>query len=422
MLRRVKNILYFTVAGYFRFFASIRLSIWKPRIVVITGSNGKTTTLHLLEAQLGSAAKYSYNANSSFGIPFDILGLKRVTYSPVEWIWLIFSAPLYAWRKAYAEKIYVVEADCDRPGEGEFLSSFLRPEISIWLSTARTHSQNFEKVVRNGTFPTVEEAIAHEFGYFLEWTTALVVVNADNPLIREQKKRASERIYEIAEREQLSQYEVRRDGSAFKILGKAYRTPYMLPKETFYAISAAAKVADYFNISPTTNLSRLSMPPGRSSVLMGIKDTTIIDSSYNANVDSVGVVLRMVAELPSERKWLILGDLTEQGELEKEEHEKIAQLLVETDFQKIILVGPRLARYALPILKQSSVKGVVSFLAPKDALDYIKSSLIGGEMLVFKGARFLEGVIEHLLQNKEDAAKLCRRERAWQLRRQKWGL
>ena len=59
------------------FCAQIQLFLWKPRIIVITGSSGKTTLLHLIEAQLGNRAKYSHFANSSFGIPFDILGLKR---------------------------------------------------------------------------------------------------------------------------------------------------------------------------------------------------------------------------------------------------------------------------------------------------------------------------------------------------------
>lgn len=441
MLRKIKDILYFTIAGYFRFFARIRLAAWKPRVVVITGSNGKTTALHLLETQLDGAAKYSHNANSGFGIPFDILGLKRITYSPLEWISLFLLAPLYAWRRPYAEKIYVVEADCDRPNEGEFLSSLLMPEISIWLSTARTHSKNFQKLVVSGVFGTIEEAIAHEFGFFLERTSALGIINADNPLITGELWRTSTRLYEITE-EQLESYEVNREGafgsadlshrspplvgSTFKILGKEYRAPYMLPKETFYAISAAVYVADYFGIPPSTDLSLLSMPPGRSSVFRGVKGTTIIDSSYNANVDSVSVILRMVEKLsfdsaqdlrPSDKKWLILGDLTEQGVIEKEEHERVARLVLEYNFQKIILVGPRLKKYALPILQNA-----VSFEEPKAALNYLRADIAGGETLVFKGARFLEGIIEHLLQNNSDAAKLCRRERVWQKRRQQWGL
>jgi hypothetical protein len=59
---------------------------------------------------------------------------------------------------------------------------------------------------------------------------------------------------------------------------------------------------------------------------------------------------------------------------------------------------------------------------PKDGLDYILKAISGGEVMLFKGARFLEGIIEHLLENKEDVNKLVRREIAWQKRRREWGL
>ena len=61
-------------------------------------------------------------------------------------------------------------------------------------------------------------------------------------------------------------------------------------------------------------------------------------------------------------------------------------------------------------------------MSPKEVLDYLKDNLAGGEMILFKGARFLEGVIENLLENKEDAAKLARREKVWEIRRRKWDL
>ncbi|OGG91996.1 hypothetical protein A3H16_03935 [Candidatus Kaiserbacteria bacterium RIFCSPLOWO2_12_FULL_53_8] len=416
MLRTLKNKLYFLVAWYFRFFAALQLARWKPRVVVITGSNGKTTALHLTEVQLATEARYSYGANSSFGIPFDILGLKRVTYSPIEWLWMGLLAPLRAFKTPYREKIYVVEADCDRPGEGRFLSSLLKPEVTVWLSSARTHSQNFEKEVSGGAFRTVDQAIAYEFGYFIEHASRLAILNTDNPLISKHLYRTKAEVDEIKENEVLERYEIRDDGSEFKIAGVNYSTPFLLPKETFYAIAASAKVAEYFGKQPTSDLSALTMPPGRSSVFRGIKNTTIVDSSYNANVESVSAVLRMVEKLPT-KKWLILGDLTEQGGLEKEEHEKIAHLVGQGDFEKILLVGPRLKKYALPILNDA-----VPFDTPKETLDYLNDTIQGGEILVFKGARFLEGIIEHLLENKDNAAKLCRREEVWQKRRAQWGL
>jgi hypothetical protein len=62
------------------------------------------------------------------------------------------------------------------------------------------------------------------------------------------------------------------------------------------------------------------------------------------------------------------------------------------------------------------------FLGPKEVLDYLKENIKGGEVILFKGARFLEGVIENLLLDKSNAAKLDRREKIWQIRRKKWGL
>ena len=100
MFRLLKKKLYFTVAFYFRIFAKIQLRIWKPRIVVVTGSSGKTTLLHLIESQLGEKARYSHHANSMFGIAFDILGLKREKLVVTEWIYLVLAAPFRAFKKS----------------------------------------------------------------------------------------------------------------------------------------------------------------------------------------------------------------------------------------------------------------------------------------------------------------------------------
>ncbi|MBI5457912.1 hypothetical protein HY971_04280 [Candidatus Kaiserbacteria bacterium] len=421
MLQQIKTALHFTVARYFRFFARIRLRRWDPHVVLITGSNGKTVCLHLTEAQLGASAKYSHHANSAFGIPFDILGLHRSSFSPVEWIWLAFAAPFAAWKKPYDEKIYVVEVDGDRPGEGDFLGSLLRPEVSVCLSVARTHSMLFEKTVHDGPFRSIDEAIAYEFGGFIEHTTRLAIVNADSPLIMRQLHRTHAKVYEMREKELLVSHTVSTSGSEFNIGGTVYRTPFLLPQETFYAIVASMKIADYFGVQPG-DLSRLTMPPGRSSLFRGIKNATLVDSSYNANVDSVAAIVRMAEKLPGE-KWLVLGDLTEQGGFEKEEHERLAEILCAADLTRIIMVGPRMRAYTKPALEAAGRDGIVeSFIGPREALTYLVSEIRGGEILVFKGARFLEGIIEHLLRDEADVEKLCRREEVWQKRRKNFGL
>src|ERR1700733_9617223 len=117
-MESLKKALYFPIASYFRFFAELRLRRWNPKIIVVTGSNGKTTLLHMLEAQLGSKAKVSHHANSAYGVPFDILDLHRSSMSWSEWINLILKAPGNVFKPLPEEKIYVVEADADRPFEG----------------------------------------------------------------------------------------------------------------------------------------------------------------------------------------------------------------------------------------------------------------------------------------------------------------
>lgn len=409
MIKKIKQTLYFPVAQYFRFFAQIQLFLWKPRIIVITGSSSKTTLLHLIESQLGERAIYSHQANSTYGIPFNILGLKRKTLMIWEWPILSLLAPFRAFKNPPKEKLYIVEADCDRPNEGKFLGSLLKPKITLWTNSSNSHAVSFPS--------PASKNISYEFGYFLEYTSKLCIVNADSPLIISQLKRTNCRIKKITKAGHFQNYELQKSGTIFKIDNKNYKFNYLLPEDSFYSIAMCLATLDYLNLKPDIKFYKFILPPGRSSIFRGIKNTVIIDSSYNATPSSMKVILEMFKKYPAYDKWLILGDMIELGVEEEKEHEKLAKLIDDIEAEKIILVGPRLSKYTHP--KSSNVQ---KFDGPKEALDYIKKNIRGGETLLFKGARFLEGVIEHLLKNKSDISKLCRRENIWVQRRKKWGL
>lgn len=421
MIRTIKQALYFPVAYYFRFWAKIQLNLWKPRIIVITGSSGKTTLLHLIESQIGEKAKYSHHANSSYGIPFDILGLSRKNLTPDEWIYLFLFAPFKAFKSAPSEKLYIVEADCDRPGEGKFLASFLNPEITLWTSSSLTHSANFDSLVKDKHFASAEEAIAYEFGYFLEYTKKLAIINGDNSLIRKQLKRAKVPV-EIVTKKDLGSYKINENSTEFIIEDKKYLINFIVPKDVFYSIRMTLALLDYFKIKPDYTFSKFSLAPGRCSLFRGIKNTTIIDSTYNATPDGVKAILQMFDKYPSKNKWIVLGDMIELGVKEKEEHGKLATLISSMDLAKVILIGPRVSKYTYPKLYPKLAEETEKFILPKDGLDYILENISGGETMLFKGARFLEGIIERLLQNKEDINKLVRREIVWQNRRRSFGL
>lgn len=423
MYQWFKRLFYFPLANYFRFFAQIRLNLWKPRIIVLTGSSGKTTLLHLIESQIGDRAKYSFRANSSFGIPFDILDLHRKELTIREWPLLFLSAPFGIFKKPFKQNLYIVEVDCDRPYEGKFLAGLLKPEVTLWLNVSRAHSYYFQHLVENGSFSKVEEAIAYEFGFLAEKTGKLLIANGESQLIKTQLRRARSSVSLVSE-DRKWDYKVDLGKTTFDLGEYNYSFNYLLPKETAISILMTMKLVDYLEIEPDRKFTNLTLPPGRASVFEGIKNTTLVDSTYNANLGSMKAVINMFGKINADKKWVVLGDMLEQGKFEGEEHVKLVEVIKNYKFDRVILMGPRTKKFSYMSLKIAlENKSIVeSFLDPKEVLDYLMTSIAGGELILFKGARFLDGVIEALLKDKSESNKLARREKVWQIRRKKFGL
>jgi len=416
--------LYFVVAAYFAFWARIVLRRWQPRIVVVTGSTGKTTLLHLIEAQLGDQAVYSHHANGAIGLPFHILGMATNVNSRSQWPLRFIVAPFKVFRRLPPPKLYIAEADCDRPREGQFVSKLLTPEATLWVSVYRTHSMNFDRLVKQGAFETHEAAIAYEFGWFAANTRKLVVANGDQAEVTAQLARVpkSAKTIEVAAKA-VSGYELKGGRTVYTIAGQVISLPGLHPRELGGSLQMVNALLDYLGVELDPSYKKLVMPPGRSTIFKGRKQTTLIDSTYNTGLGATTAILKLFNDYPAEHKWAVLGDILEQGSLEQEEHERLARAVSELDVEHIVLLGPRTARHTYPLLQELLPDTpVVAFENPKQVLDYLDANLKGGEAILFKGGRFLEGVVEQLLADPADAAQLVRREAQWVKRRQKWGL
>ena len=180
-------------------------------------------------------------------------------------------------------------------------------------------------------------------------------------------------------------------------------------------------LVEYLKIPLKTDFSTMPVPPGRSSYFAGKNGLKIIDSSYNAHIISMASMLEMVGSLHAGHKWLVIGDIVDQGSLEQEEHRKLADLIADANPEMVILVGRRTKEYTAPRLRELGVETRTT-LDPHKALKFIEENTSGDETLIFKGSQYLEWIIEQLLENPEDAAKLPRREPAAVKRRAKWGL
>lgn len=416
----MKKRFYFIVAKYFRYFANRVLRRWQPRVIAVTGSAGKTTMLNMIEYEMGERAHYSHDANSAFGISFDLLGLKGVNGSKWRWVHLLVAAPVKSWFKRYPQKYYVVEIDGERPHEAEFLAEWLQPEVTIWVSIGLSHAVQFEKVVEEGKFKDLAEAITAEFAHLPANTSKRVYIDGASKLMVQATSGIKAKVIPIKKSE-MKKYVVYPDATDFTYGDTTFHFDRPEPKDIAFNLFMLKDLMKYLGLKFNPDFSGMVVAPGRSSHFKGYKGIDIVDSSYNAHMISMASTLDMAKRMHAERKWLVIGDIVDQGSLAEEEHRRLAGLIAAVKPEMVVLVGRRTKQYTAPELKKLGVSAVAT-TDPRKALEYIQKRVKGNETLVFKGSQYLEWVIEKLLADPADAAKLCRREKAAVARRKSWGL
>lgn len=376
--------------------------------------------LHLIEFELGDRAHYSHDANSAFGIAFDLLGMEGVRGSRWRWLKLILLAPIRAISYQRKGEFYVVEIDGERPRETEFLASWLKPEVTLWVSLGLSHAVQFEQEVAAGKFADLDTAIAHEFSTLPANTTKEVYIDADNTLMVKATKGTPAKVVKLS-RQALKRYNVYPTRTDFIFENASFHFSQPQPRDLAIQLLMLEKLVKYLKVPLKTDFSNMPVPPGRSSFFLGKNGLKIIDSSYNAHLISMESILEMAKNLHAGHKWLIIGDIVDQGSLEAEEHAKLADYIAAVEPEMVVLVGRRTKEYTAPRLKELGVETRTT-LDPHKALKFIEENTTGEEVLIFKGSQYLEWIIEQLLENPEDAEKLPRREKAAVKRREKRGL
>lgn len=429
---KFKKKFYFFVAAYFRFFANFSFRRWHPRVIAITGSVGKTTMLNLVEYTLKDRAHYSHDANSAFGIAFDLVNLRGVTGSKLRWFYLFLAVPIKSIFYRHHEEFYVVEIDGERPHETEFLASWLKPEVTLWISLGLSHAVQFEQQVKDGLFDNLDKAITHEFAMLSEYTQKLVIIDGDVDLMVRALSSIKQKGLTNAEvtkcyKNSLKKYQVAPDRTIFTAQqseGKQtqqYIFSRPMSKDLAIQLSMLEQLANYLKIKLNTDFSAIKLAPGRNSFFKGINGVKIIDSSYNAHLISVKSILEMFKAMKISHKWLVIGDIVDQGSIEGQEHQKLAQEIIQVHPEQVILIGRRTQKYTAPLLKEAGIQTFVT-TDPREALKFIKTHIVGQETILFKGSQYLEWIIEKILLNPADVENLPRREKAAIKRRKKRGL
>jgi UDP-N-acetylmuramoyl-tripeptide--D-alanyl-D-alanine ligase len=159
------------------------------------------------------------------------------------------------------------------------------------------------------------------------------------------------------------------------------------------AAAAAAAAAGASLADIAAGIAAFRAVPGRLQLKAGVRDSWIIDDSYNANPSSVRAGLDVLRSLAGP-KWLVLGDMAELGESSSGSHAELGALARACGVTRLFAVGPQTARAV------ETFGDGAEWFADADALiRRVLEDLGPGVTVMVKGSRVnrLERVVQALL-------------------------
>ena len=458
----MREAIYRLVIYYLRFFVRVTLFLHKPTVVGITGSVGKTSTHNAVYLMLKDhfPTKMVKKGNSEIGIPLGILGLPIGTNSFWDWLRILFFTPF---RLNYLRKTQylVVEMGVDEPNPPknmEYLLTIVQPQICILLNVHPVHTMQFEQAIPNilensklsakEKMDLILKRIAEEKGKIFTHNPKCktVIFNADNSyasdvvnIYKNSLTTPDKQFFSFGEKEDndisFKGFDINLGGSIFDFQLKDNNKKislkfkhYLMPE--VYEETFAAAILVGLSVGLTTQqitkslVDNYELPEGRSSLLEGIKNSTIIDSSYNASKRPVLAFLSLLEKLKLEEKRptvFLFGDMRELGGRAETEHKEVAEHMPGV-VDYLYCVGPLTQKYVVPRLERY-LREVKWFKDSKTAGQYLKDHLPEKALVLVKGSQntiFLEEAISFILKNPEDVKKLCRQDEFWQKKKLKF--
>ncbi len=194
--------------------------------------------------------------------------------------------------------------------------------------------------------------------------------------------------------------------------------PYMLGRHQVYVLLPAFAVGFVMGISFKKIYAQLRdfrPPPGRMNRIEGQKNTTIIDSSYNASPETMIAALNVLKSMPG-RKIAALGSINELGEYSEKEHKRVGRH-VPASADMLVTVGEDARYYAKAAHDAGFSKDrIFSFETSLAAGEFLKSQLREEDVILAKGSQNnvrMEMLVEALMQHPEQAETLLVRQESY---------
>ena len=337
--------------------ASVWRRAWGGPVVMVAGSNGKTTTKDIIRAALGRTMTVhatTGNLNNRIGVPLTLLAI------PADC------------------EIAVVEAGTNLPGEVATLRAIIDPDISVVTSIGEEHLEglgDLDGVLR-------EEAAAFD-------GVRIAITPAAQPEIASvARDRAGEVITAGLDDGDVKPdaWSIAPDGQGTLTFGPVQLHPPLRGlhnlRNTMLAI-AVARSCGVGDEAAAAGIEAMPLPRMRTSWEQ-IGKATLINDAYNANPGSTRAAIELLKQVGGGRqRVLVLGTMRELGDASDRCHDEITRLALDSGADVIGGVGEyaksfaRIARDESRVVSADTVAGLWPLLESRmkpDAVILLKAS------------------------------------------------
>lgn len=419
------------IAGLLAHIARGIIRKYRPTIVMITGSVGKTSTKDAVAAALSEkfylrASEKSYN--SEFGVPLTIIGAKNPWTSPHKWLRVIEEGLALLLLPSHYPKLLVLEVGADRPGDIARILKIATPDAVVVtrLPDVPVHVEAYAspKAVREEEFlparalgPHGVLVICADDAHAVEMAKELPVHMLSFGFAKNADIRLSASdIFEgngqaVGMQASLSTPEGKTE---LKVPGALGRPQLLAPA----AAIALARLLGLSNSEAMKGLESYVPPPGRCRVFSGLHEALIIDDSYNASPAAAEEAMNVLALVSAKRRIAVVGDMLELGRYSVEEHARVGRLAAgKVDI--VIAVGIRARALALAARESGmSEEYARMYDTAQEAAVFLKELAAPGDAILIKGSQSMrmERITQVLLVDSADLSKLVRQEKEWKKR------
>jgi UDP-N-acetylmuramoyl-tripeptide--D-alanyl-D-alanine ligase len=310
--------------------ANFHRKVVNPKVLAITGTNGKTTTKELVASVLGTKYKVHAtvgNFNNHIGVPLTLLSMPK----DVE--------------------MAVIEMGANKIGDIEELCNIAAPDFGIITNVGRAHLEGF------GSFDGVKLTKGELYKYLYK-NKGVAFVNADNSHLEEMDppndsvyygtkgfSHCEGRLmdnYSFLKFAYISSHDIAADDDELDWDAEdRIITTNLFGEYNLENALAAVCVGIEFGVPEEKIKSSIEayMPTNNRSQLIRTGRNIVLLDAYNANPTSMNTALEVFDKFDHEEKIVVLGDMLELGNASYREHHLIIAKLEGLNFEKVYLVG-----------------------------------------------------------------------------------